>query len=560
MALSSDLISQLVKVNKEPKKAVETTSYGTTVEYEGRTYVKLDGSDLLTPVNTTTSVKDGDRVTVVIKDHTATVTGNMTDPSASSTVVDTQGKQISEFEVIMAYKVTTEDLEAINATIENLRVKLAKFDNMEAVYAEIYDLEVKLLNAGHLTATDMEVVNAQIERLEVMFGEFKDISAEDLEAINAEIGSLKAYTADFTYISAEVLDAVRAEIKNADIKYANIDFSNIGEAAIEYLYAVSGLIKDVVINNGTITGNLVGVTIKGDLIEGGTVVADKLVIKGDDGLYYKLNTDGVTTETEQTEYNSLNGSIITAKSITATKISVDDLVAFDATIGGFNITETSIYSGVKTSVDNTTSGVYLDKDGQVAFGDSSNFLKYYKDDAGEYKLEISAESLIFSSSGKTVEERISENNSAIIQTTQSIIDSELDSCVDTSTYEDFKADINSRLEVLNNEVNIKFAANSDQVADADNNFQSFLATFSKFIRFASDTAITIGSGDSAITLEIDNDTGIVFKKNGVQFGWWDGVDFHTGNIVVEVNERAQLGNFAFIPRSDGSLSFRKVGG
>ena len=64
-----------------------------------------------------------------------------------------------------------------------------------------------------------------------------------------------------------------------------------------------------------------------------------MVVKGSDGLYYKLNTDGSTVESEQTEYNSLNGSVITAKSITATKISVDDLVAFGATIGGFNITK-----------------------------------------------------------------------------------------------------------------------------------------------------------------------------------------------------------------------------
>ena len=58
---------------------------------------------------------------------------------------------------------------------------------------------------------------------------------------------------------------------------------------------------------------------------------------------------------------------------------------------------------------------------------------------------------------------------------------------------------------------------------------------------------------------IDNDM-IEFRKNGVAIGWWDGTDFHTGNIVVEVQERAQFGNFAFVPRSDGSLSFLKVGG
>lgn len=79
-----------------------------------------------------------------------------------------------------------------------------------------------------------------------------------------------------------------------------------------------------------------------------------------------------------------------------------------------------------------------------------------------------------------------------------------------------------------------------------------------YIRFENGV-IYLGEDGNAMTLELDNDM-IVFKKGGEQFGWWDGVDFHTGNIVVEVNERAQFGNFAFVPRSNGSLSFLKVGG
>lgn len=86
----------------------------------------------------------------------------------------------------------------------------------------------------------------------------------------------------------------------------------------------TGSIKDVKIGDATIAGELVGVTIKGDLIEGNTVKADKLVIKGSDGLYYKLNTDGKTVEEEQTDYNSLNGQVIRAKSVTAEKIDVKD--------------------------------------------------------------------------------------------------------------------------------------------------------------------------------------------------------------------------------------------
>ena len=212
----------------------------------------------------------------------------------------------------------------------------------------------------------------------------------------------------------------------ADIegKYANIDFSNISEATMAAFYAKSGLIENVTIGDATISGRLVGVTISGDLIEGNTIKAEKLVIKGADGLYYKLNTNGITTEAEQTEYNSLNGDVIMAKSITATKIDVEDLVAFDATIGGFNITESSIYSGVKSSANNTTRGMYMDNTGQIALGDATNFIKYYKDQNGNYKLEISADSMIISSSNKSIATAIDElsdstqANAADIRTAQ----------------------------------------------------------------------------------------------------------------------------------------------
>lgn len=423
MSLSNELISQFVKATKDSSKPKnETTVTGTTVKYEGKTWVKLDGSELLTPVSTTSNANDGERVTVLIKDHTATITGNTSSPAARTEDVEKVASQVTEFEIVVAAKVSTEQLEAVNATIESLRAKTANFDNMEAVNAEIDNLEAKFADVDHLTASEIEAVNAQIERIEAMFGDFTDISAEELEAVNADIQQLKAYTADFTYVSTDVLEAMRADIKQLDVdklsakdvdmRYANIDFSNIGEAAIRHLFSDYGLIRDIVVGDGTITGELVGVTIKGDLIEGNTIKADKLVVKGEDGLYYKLNIQaGATTSeavTKEDLQNGLHGTVIIAKTITAEKVAVDDLVAFDATIGGFNITENSIYSGVKSSVSNTTRGVYMDRDGQIAFGDSRNYLRYYKDADGSYKLAISAGSIVLGSSGKTIEETVSD--------------------------------------------------------------------------------------------------------------------------------------------------------
>ena len=121
MGLSNELISQFAKVvNNETTSKKETTLRGTTVVVGDTTYVKLDGSDILTPVTTTTDSKNDERVTVMIKDHTATITGNTSSPSARTDDVKEIGNQISEFEIVIADKVSTKQLEAQIGRIDDL--------------------------------------------------------------------------------------------------------------------------------------------------------------------------------------------------------------------------------------------------------------------------------------------------------------------------------------------------------------------------------------------------------------------------------------------------------
>lgn len=430
MALSSELISQFVKATKDDSgnDNNESTVYGTVKEYNGKKYVQLDGSDLLTPISSTTDTKANERVTVMIKNHTATVTGNISSPAARTDDVQEIGSKISEFEVVIADKVDTKELNAERARIDNLVsenvIIRGELDANTANIKELTADSVKVndtLTAHKADIEDLQAKNATIEgTLTAHKASIDDLTADNA-TINSTLNAHKANIDDLTADNATIkgnltaaeaniedLKANKLSVTDAELKYANVDFANINQAAVEKLFTDSGIIKDLIVSEGKITGELVGVTIKGDLIEGNTIVADKLVVKGSDGLYYKLNTDGVTTESEQTEYNSLNGTVIQAKSITATKIAVDDLVAFDATIGGFNITKSSIYSGVKSSVDNTTRGIYMDNEGQIAFGDGSNYLKYYKDTDGSYKLAISARSIKMGASGKNVEEAIND--------------------------------------------------------------------------------------------------------------------------------------------------------
>lgn len=258
---------------------------------------------------------------------------------------------------------------------------------------------------GNITAppTDdsaAEVAQRAVNAVAKSYGEFVGLTAENFKAVNADI---------------ENLNTKKLDAESANIKFANIDFSNIGKAAMEYFYAQSGLIKDVVVGDQKITGHLIGVTISGDLIEGNTVKAEKLVVLGEDGLYYKLNVNalGEAVASSDVKYqNGLDGSVIIAKSVTAEKVSVKDLVAFGATIGGLNITDGSLYSGVKDSINNTTQGFYVDKSGQLYLGDAENFLRYYKAKDGTYKLAISAKSVTFGSN-QNLEEAWEETKTSI---------------------------------------------------------------------------------------------------------------------------------------------------
>ena len=75
-----DMFTELTKPADDVK--MEKTCYGTISVVDGTSYVKLDGSNLLIPAASTVKTFHGDRVTVLMKNHSLTVTGNLTSPSA----------------------------------------------------------------------------------------------------------------------------------------------------------------------------------------------------------------------------------------------------------------------------------------------------------------------------------------------------------------------------------------------------------------------------------------------------------------------------------------------
>ena len=535
MSLDKKVIKDFVAaVNKKEETKTPTILTGTVHREGGTVSVKIDGSESLTPVSTVINVEDGERVTVIIENHKAMITGNLSSPAART-------KEVEGLKEVVTDKVDTAQLKAIKAEVGEISGDVANFketttEKLTAQDAKIKKIDGDVANFKETTTEKLTAQDAKIKKIDGDVANFKETTTEKLTAQDAKIKKIDGDVASFKETTTEKFKANEASIedlktgklsaKDADLKYANIDFSNIGKTAMEFFYAHSGLIKDVTIGDATITGELVGVTISGNLIKGNTIVAEKLVIKGSDGLYYKLNTDGMTVEKEQTDYNSLNGQVIRAKSITATKIDVEDLVAFGATIGGFKIGQDSIYSGVKESVGNTTRGIYMDNDGQFVFGDASQYVKFYRVSEGKYKLAIAVEDLFIGS--KSVAESIEDvkktaDNAASVASSASSAASTANSTANAAkstaegaskTASDAKSTADSASQVASNASSVAGTAKTtaDNASKAASEANSTASTAKTTADQAKSTADTATKNLTALTAQV-KEAETTIKKN-----------------------------------------------
>lgn len=127
--------------------------------------------------------------------------------------------------------------------------------------------------------------------------------------------------------------------------------------------------------------------------------------------------------------------------------------------------------------------------------------------------------------------------------------------------DDMQTYVSTQLTQLSGSFEMTFSQMQTTIGEHTESIRNHVNEQKQYIRFIDGKIILGEETAGSMVLTLDNDR-ISFTKSGSEepFGWWDGDYFHTGNVVIEVNERAQFGNFAFVPRSNGSLSFLKVGG
>lgn len=305
MSLSTDLISQFVKSTKDTKEITkETTVYGNVVYVEDDPdsstpiiYVQIDGTDGTqpTPASSIVNVNPGERVSVLIKDHTATITDNLTTNPARSDDVndlsDTVKNNVTEIvriDNLVAEKADIESLNAEKARIDNLttdnaniKVRLtaneASIESLEANYGEFDSIVAKKLdvdtaNAKFATIENLNSTNTKVENLEANYGEFDGIVAKKLDVD----------TANATYAKIEALNATKADVTNLDADIADINALIFGSASGNVIHTSFANAVIAQLGNAQIKSAMIE-DISADKITSGDIITNDVQVKSEDG-------------------------------------------------------------------------------------------------------------------------------------------------------------------------------------------------------------------------------------------------------------------------------------
>ena len=109
-------------------------------------------------------------------------------------------------------------------------------------------------------------------------------------------------------------------------------------------------------------------------------------------------------------------------------------------------------------------------------------------------------------------------------------------------------------EQTKNEISFQFNTFQTDVSDWMEGTDAEFLNISKYIRFV-DGNIVLGEEGNTLTLQIANDR-ISFLDAGLEVAY-----FSNSKLYVTDGEflhSLQLGNFAFIPRENGNISFKKL--
>ena len=272
----------------------------------------------------------------------ALAAGAVSTPHLQADSINAQALQAGSVttEKLTAGSVTTEKLDAAAVTAEKLAAGSVTAEKLHAGSVSADKLE-----AGSVTAEKLAAAAVTAEKLAA-----GSVSADKLEAgsVTTEKLHASAVTADKLNAGAVTTEKLRAGAVTAEKIASRAITSDLIKA--KTITAESGIIDDSAIGtaqiaDGSITSAKI-VELNADLIQTGTLSAERLLLVGDDGVIYKINaaSSGLSlTELQKDQYkNYINGTVIVAKSITAAQIAAQSITGNEILAGSVTAKEINV--------------------------------------------------------------------------------------------------------------------------------------------------------------------------------------------------------------------------
>lgn len=150
---------------------------------------------------------------------------------------------------------------------------------------------------------------------------------------------------------------------------------------------------------------------------------------------------------------------------------------------------------------------------------------------------------------------VSTTATEIQQNADSLVAQVTENTVSKSAYDEFSETVRNILQMNADGTSMIFQTITEEISRVEGEGQSRYSEILKYIRFENGNII-LGEAGNAITLTLENDI-LAFRQNGTVVAYLSHNRFRV--VDGEFMKSLRIGKFAFIPRENGNLSFKKVG-
>lgn len=158
------------------------------------------------------------------------------------------------------------------------------------------------------------------------------------------------------------------------------------------------------------------------------------------------------------------------------------------------------------------------------------------------------------SQSKAIAELEQRTSSAITQSADSVLSKVSDDFYTKGDTDSLVSSVSTELEQTQSQIELRFTQFSQDAASAQAGNDAEFALIQKYIRFV-DGNILLGEAGNELTLKIQNDR-ISFLQGELEVAYFSNQKLYVTD--GEFINSLQLGKFAFIPRQNGNLTFKKV--